>query len=754
MPGTPIIYYGDEIGMGDNVYLGDRNGVRTPMQWSSDRNAGFSRADPARLYFPVILDPVYGYEAINVEAQERTPASLLQWMKRMIALRRQHSVFGRGTIEFIRTDNRKVLTYVRRYEQQTVLCIANLARTVQPVSVPLAPFAGLTPVELLGQTEFPRISEHPYFLTLAPYGFYWFSLQETVVPVTARTAPTPEEHAELPVLFAGVVWDSLLDGGLRGLMERQALLPFLQRQRWFGGKSRAVASVRIADWTTLRSGAHPAFLAIVDVAYRDGGSESYTLPLAMSTGPDADGIEQLSPQAVVARVSGARKGLLYDGLFDNGVCAALLARILAGRDQPTRRGLLHNTSAGSAPDEMPAEALQPVVRLAFEQSNTSIQFGQQLVLKILRRLEQGVNPEVEIGRFLTHTQVRVPALVGDTEYARTGAAPSSLFVLHRYVWNQGSAWDVTIEELGRFFEQALAVEAPPPVLDATSVWLASDREDLPAHVAEYIRAYLATAQIIGRRTGELHLALSAGDGSFTPEALTRSELSQLTAALRRHAIEALRGLRSSLNSVDETRRALALDVLDLESRLQQHFDGLDAVTDPGRRIRIHGDYHLGQLLVTEGDVVILDFEGEPARTLAERRAKASPLRDVAGMLRSFGYAAAIGLGAATMRRPEDRERLEPWARYWEHWVSVVFLRAYRGVIRGASLTPSSDEACETLLRTFEIDKALYELGYELNNRPEWVDVPLAGLLRLLRRPEPPGDRAAAPVRTVRPEADS
>ena len=230
--------------MGDNVYLGDRNGVRTPMQWSSDRNAGFSRCDPGRLYFPVIMDPVYGYEAINVEAQERSPFSLLHWMKRMIALRKQHRVFGRGSIEFIRTDNRKVLTYVRRYDKDVVLCVANLSRTVQPVEVPLAQFADLTPVEMLGQTEFPRITDQPYFLTLAPYGFYWFQLQEVVMPMTARTAPLAEEPSTVPALFAGVVWDSILDGSMRSIIERQALVPFLQRQRWFGGKARPLAAAR------------------------------------------------------------------------------------------------------------------------------------------------------------------------------------------------------------------------------------------------------------------------------------------------------------------------------------------------------------------------------------------------------------------------------------------------------------------------------------------------------------------------------
>jgi maltose alpha-D-glucosyltransferase/alpha-amylase len=736
MPGTPIIYYGDEIGMGDNVYLGDRNGVRTPMQWSSDRNAGFSRADPARLYFPVILDPVYGYEAINVEAQERTPASLLQWMKRMIALRRQNPVFGRGTIEFIRTDNRKVLTYVRRHEQHVVLCVANLARTVQPVWVPLAQFAGRTPVELLGQTEFPRISDQPYFLTLAPYGFYWFSLQETVVPVTARTAPPADEHAEWPVLFAGTVWDSLLDGSMRGLIDRQALLRFLQRQRWFGGKARTIGVMRIADWTTLRRGPHPAFLAVVDISYRDGGFEAYALPLAMATGAEADAIEAQHPQAIVARISGARKGLLFDGLFDDGTCQLLLASIEERRELTMRRGSVHATNLGLSAEDIPAEARLPIVRLTAEQSNTSVKFGQRLVMKIFRRVEPGLNPDVEIGRFLnTRSAARVPQLLGDIDYTRTGSRPASMFLLQRFVGNQGSAWDVTVEELGRFFERAIATQPPSPAGEDAARWVTSDAVDPPTHVIDAIRGYLATAQIIGRRTGELHLTLAdSAESEFAPEPLSRADLSRLAGDLRRHAIEQIRALRVVLPTLDGSRRGLAEDVLDLEPRLQQQFEQLDALVDGGQRIRIHGDYHLGQVLVTEGDVVIIDFEGEPARTLAERRAKASPLRDVAGMVRSFGYAAAVGLGAATLHRAEDRERLAPWASYWEHWVSAVFLRAYRTAVGDAVFVPDSDDARALLLRTFQIDKALYELGYELNNRPEWVHVPLSGLLQLMSQP--------------------
>jgi maltose alpha-D-glucosyltransferase/alpha-amylase len=737
MPGTPIIYYGDEIGMGDNVYLGDRNGVRTPMQWNSDRNAGFSRADPARLYFPVIMDPVYGYEAINVEAQERTPASLLQWMKRMIALRRQHKVFGRGSIEFIRTDNRKVLTYVRRYEDQTILCIANMSRTVQPVNAPLAPFAGLTPVELLGQTEFPRITDQPYFLTLAPYGFYWFDLREVVVPVTARVAPAVEEHAAVPALFAGVVWDSILDGSIRTLIEKQALQPFLQRQRWFGAKARPLASARIVDWATLRRGAHPAFLAIVEAVYKDGGRDRFSLPLAMSSGHEADLLEEQTPGAVLARISGARKGALYDGLFDDGTCSTLLASIQDGRELVMRTGRLRATNLGLTPESAPADALTPIVRGGIDQSNSSVTFGQHLVMKQFRRVEPGPNPDVEIGRFLTeHGFTRMPALVGAIDYVRPDEEPASLTMLQRYVWNQGTGWHVTIEELGRFFERAVAQPPEPVSSEQVQAWIADGRSEPPEQVAQLIVTYMAVADVIGRRTGELHVALASDPDSpaFARERFGQAEREATASVMRGQGDRQLSLLERMLGKLDERGQALASQVLERTDELRMVFEALRTSHDGGWRIRCHGDYHLGQVLVHEGDIAILDFEGEPAKPLAERRAKSSPLRDVAGMIRSFGYAAQTGLAAATVIRPEDTGRLAPSAVFWEAWVGAAFERAYYNAVAPAELLPANVRERDALLHAFVVDKALYELGYELNNRPDWVHIPLDGLLRLLTQP--------------------
>ena len=734
MPGTPILYYGDEIGMGDNVYLGDRNGVRTPMQWSSDRNAGFSQADPARLYAPVIMDAVYGYEAINVDAQERSPFSLLHWMKRMMALRKQHQVFGRGSLEFLRTPNRKVLTYVRRDGSDIVLCVANLARTPQPVEVPLADFAGLTPVEMFGQTEFPRVTDQPYILTLAPYGFYWFQLQEVVTSITARTALVVDEPAAVPALFAGGVWDSILDGSMRSIIERQALAPFLERQRWFGGKARPLAATRFVDWVTLRRGAHPAFLAIVEAEYQDGGRERYLLPLAMSSGADAAAVEHEHPGAVLARITGARKGLLYDGIHDDGTCTLLLAAVQEQRQLPMRGGMLQAKNIGLTPERAPAGSLMPITRTPPDQSNTSIIFGSRLVMKLLRRLEPGINPDVEIGEILTRRKfARVPALLGAVAYAPPDQDPWSVAMLQEFVRNQGNGWQVTIAELARYFDHVTSLPPLRTSHEEAHAWARIGTSPPPAAVVDAIGTYLATAEVLGRRTGELHVEVAAaavGEDAFTPLPYAPDDLRETASALRQHAGDNLGLLERSLGRLDDRRRTLARQVLAHRDEWMHQLDDLPGVKDAGARIRCHGDYHLGQVLITEGDVMIIDFEGEPARPMAERRSRCSPLRDVAGMRRSFSYAALTGLNAATQARPEDLERLAPWAEVWETWVGAAYLRAYRVATRGASFMPSRDEDFDALLQVFLIDKALYELAYELNNRPEWVHIPLAGLLRL------------------------
>jgi len=730
LPGTPIIYYGDEIGMGDNIYLGDRNGVRTPMQWNGDRNAGFSRADPARLFAPPIMDPVYGYQSINVEAQERYPFSLLNWMKRLIATRKQHRVFGRGSLEFVGCPNRKVLAYLRRDERETILIVVNLSRNVQPAELDLHAFQGLLPIEMGGLTEFPRIGDRPYFLTLGAYASYWFTLQHEPMQMTHRASVTNDPNAAileaLPSLLVGADWQNVLDGGTRAVLERQALTPFLQRQRWFASKAREIRRATFSDWTTLRTGRDPSFLTVVSVEYADSWMESYLVPIALLSGEHADRALKQMPGAVLTRITGARKGVMIDGLFDDDTCDRLLNASDRGDELATKRGSVRGWSKGERFDLSPEHRW---VRGGTEQSNSIAFVNDRYALKLFRRIEPSVNPEFEIGRFLAERGFnRTPALVGALEYDRAGLEPGTLAVVQAAVKHQGSGWEFSIDELRRYYERVSAriglLEDPVPPTAA---------KQPPPFFAALEHWYLGTATTLGKRTAELHLTLASGtDPAFAPEPLDRAGLAALADSMRAQAEHALDLLRSRLDTLNDASRVQAEAVLKRRSSLLAEFDRIRRLKSGGMKTRVHGDYHLAQVLRTEEDFMILDFEGEPARSVSERRAKYSPLKDVAGMVRSYSYAAYAALFAFTLHAPDDYPMLESWADTWQHWAADAFLSGYRATIAASplasgALLPSGD-AFDKLLAAYVLEKATYELAYELNNRPEWVRIPLTGLV--------------------------
>jgi maltose alpha-D-glucosyltransferase/alpha-amylase len=735
LPGTPIVYYGDEIGMGDNIYLGDRNGVRTPMQWSGDRNAGFSRADPARLYAPVIMDPVYGYQSINVEAQERYPFSLLNWMKRLIALRKRHRLLGRGALEFLRCSNRKVLAYVRRDEHEALLIVCSLSRHPQPAELDLKEFAGLVPVELIGESEFPRIGELPYFITLGPYGYYVFRLQQTVETVTAR-GPVPDLAAEpsdaMPALLAGVAWDTLLETVLRRYLEREALIPFLRRQRWFGSGAVELKSAHFVDTGLLRAGSHPVFMTVVEAVFEDGTTVRYSVPLATLSGPAAEPILKQTPGAVLARITGARKGLLVDALADEVVSELLLEAVTNERSVTLQHGELRARKAARwLPDR--SDEARPVRRMGVEQSNTSVRFGTRKILKWFRRLEAGAHPELEMAQRLAEAGFeRTPPLAGWFEYAADGQPPSAAGILQGLVHNQGDAWERMLDELGRYMERVTAASVPPPSALVAHHATALIDADVPELVQGTLGVPQSAARTLGRRTAEMHVALSGlSDPSFSSEPLTRSHARWLADRIGRQARDVAALLVSRRETLADPLQPLVTRVAEGVRNIDGKLGALSDIADGGARIRIHGDYHLGQVLWSEGDFYILDFEGEPAKPLEERRAKESPLRDVAGMLRSFGYAAAVASQIATRTNPGAEPLIDAWAAVWETWISAVFLQSYVAAASGRGIIPGNPAELASLLNLFMLDKAFYELRYELNNRPEWVHAPLGAVARLV-----------------------
>jgi maltose alpha-D-glucosyltransferase / alpha-amylase len=728
-PGTPILYYGDEIGMGDNIYLGDRNAVRTPMQWNADRNAGFSTAIPARLYSPVIMDPVWGYEAINVEAQHGDPSSLLNWVRNMIALRKLFRVFGRGTIKFLNPANRKILAYIRQYEGEQILCVANLSRFAQPVDLELASLEGSNPVEMLGYVEFPVIGRHPYRLTLAPYSFLWFELQRRAAPV--ETAIDVTEHTPLNAAYG---WEGLLVGTSRHRLETINLLEFLPKQRWFAGKARKIDSTQLVDWAALNSS--QSALAVVEVQ-SGTASDAYLLPLAFTLDDAGDELQGAAPQSVIASVvSEKRRGLLQDGVFDDQTCATLFSLIENNGELRAQKGRISATRGKAFRDILALSQVPLSIRRgSAEQSNTSILYGDRFILKLFRRLESGLNPDAEIGRYLTeHTTFdRLPPFAGMIEYCPTSDGQSqTLAMLQGFVANEGDGWKWTLEELDRYYENSAPL--PFPETKTTTSTAADLSEGSISQLArDHVGIYLDAAATLGRRTAELHLALASPtpDPAFSPEPFTSEDLQNLLREIRQRAAKVFDMLKERVSQLPDEVVEVAASVLGQRRRILDIFGVLNAGTLQTQRIRIHGDYHLGQVLRVKTDFVILDFEGEPARPLADRRSKQPPLKDVAGMLRSFSYAAYASLLNYTARHPEDVSRLEPWAQLWERSVVSEFLRSYRHSAEGATFCPVETVDFHALLNIFVLDKAMYEVLYELNSRPAWVRIPLMGITALL-----------------------
>jgi maltose alpha-D-glucosyltransferase/alpha-amylase len=746
LPGAPVVYYGDEIGMGDNIYLGGRGGVRTPMQWSADRNAGFSAADFARLYAPPIMDPLFGYQAVNVESQRRDPSSLFHWVRRLIALRKHTPALARGSLQLLEPANRKVLAYVRRDGDDVLLIVANLARSVQPVELDLAAFAGLVPVEMFGRAALPRVGTSPYFLTLGPHAFYWFQLQETVSEVASRLAPVVTEEVEkIPTLEVSRSWESVLGGGSRKELEGSIVPAFLRAQRWFGGKGRRIEGVRVADWGDFPAGESHIFLLFLEVTFTDGNSDLYFLPVGVATGPAVAHMLQSLKSWAIARFHGPDgEALLHDALADDDACTALLDAIASGREFATRSGQVRAfpTAAFAELRGNPAQRL-PVVRGPATSSNSLVFYGRRLLLKLFRRLEVGVNPDFEIGRFLTeeNTFDRIPRAAGAMEYHRPGSGPVTLAVLQALVPNQGDGWRHAVDELGRYYERASGrMSGPDPVVPDHHSLLELAESVPPPGALEVIGAYLHAASTLGRRTAEMHRALAADAPDFAPEPFTPEDADGLRRSIREQARKALAALKENLDQLPEEVASSARHLLEEGPGVLQWLEEESPFRAGATKIRCHGDYHLGQVLRVENDFVILDFEGEPARPVEERRAKQSPLKDVAGMLRSYHYAAYAGLFAFTQNHPEDLGRLEPWAELWFQWVSAAFLRDYRAAAGEAVFLPSDPRQFAALLSAFLLDKAFYELNYELNNRPDWVRIPLRGIFTLLDE----GREAVAP----------
>ncbi|MFH1801174.1 MAG: maltose alpha-D-glucosyltransferase [Candidatus Omnitrophota bacterium] len=741
LPGTPVIYYGDELGMGDNIHLGDRNGVRTPMQWSSDRNAGFSRANPQRLYLPVIIDPEYNYETVNVEAQQSNTHSLLWWMKRLIALRKRFKAFSRGSIEFLTPENGKVLVFIRQYQEERILVVANLSRFVQCAEIDLSAYKGMVPVEMFGHIEFPSIGDLPYFVTMGPHSFYWFTLEH------ARAAQFPlvsQPTTELKKITVKEGWSRVLKGD--GKTQLETLLPdYIKNRRWFGGKARKIKRIQILETITVPCPPEDAFLLFLKVEYTEGESEQYLLPLAYASAQRAAEVKVQFPLSVIASLevktkAGNAEGVLYEAEVERSFTAALFEGIRRRRIFKGVAGDVRSTSTAAFRKMWPSNTVLPEATLMkAEQSNTSVIYGGQLILKLFRRIEEGLNPDLEIGRFITEKTdfKNIPAVMGALEYVKGRNPPMTLGILQSFVTNQGDAWQYTRDALSSYFERVLARPDKFEIkFDTEKSPLELAEGDVSPLATELVNPYLETARLLGKRTAEMHLALATGteDSTFLPEAFTLFYQRSLYQSMRNLGNKVFQVLGKRWKYLPEAVQPQVKTVLDKQQEVLKKFQQLLNRKITALRIRHHGDFHLGQALYTGKDFTIIDFEGEPMRSFQERRSKRSSLRDVAGMLRSFHYAAYSALAQKIAEKivpAKEAQLLEPWACFWYLWVSSAYLRAYLETVKNSALLPKDKEELSILLNIFVLEKAIYELNYELNNRPDWVSIPLKGILKLL-----------------------
>lgn len=733
LPGAPVIYYGNEIGMGDNYYLGDRDGVRTPMQWSPDRNAGFSTANPQQLYLPPIIDPAYHYETINVETQEKSHSSFLWWVRRLISMRKRFKAFGRGSIELLYPDNRKIFAFVREYMDEKILVAVNLSRYAQVARLDLSKFSGFIPEEMFSKNKFIPIKDAPYVLTFAPYSSFLFLLKEEGAGAFAGTAG---EGVELNVSGD---WTAVLEGRGGRRLASEVLPAYVGGCRWYGGKARELQELRIIEAIPIGRANALSLILLMELEYTEGTTEIYSLPVAFAQGEKALDLVKNNPRAVIAKLKTREgEGVLFDGVYSEDFCREILSAVARRRKFKARSGefLAYPGVAYKEAAKGREYLLKPQV-LKGEQSNTSILYGADFFLKIYRHPGEGPNPDMEIIRFLTEKAAfpNIPSFAGGIEYRKPGSEPIVLGMLQSFVQNQGDSWKYYLEILNRYYERALAEASNTEALKGVpqSLFEIAQQGIPPFFKSLLTEVPIELVGLLGKRTAELHLALFSDKETppFAPERFSLLWQKSVFRSMQSLVKKNFSLLKKVLPTLPEDVRSEALQVLEMEKKVMEGQRGIARKKYSGTKIRVHGDYHLGQVLFTGKDFVIIDFEGEPARGLGERRLKKSPLNDVAGMIRSFHYAAYFSLLKEAHVRHEDIPTLEPWADQWYRLMAGAFLKSYLDTVGGSGLIPENREELEIVLSALLLDKAVYELGYELNNRPEWVIVPLRGIRYLL-----------------------
>jgi maltose alpha-D-glucosyltransferase/alpha-amylase len=732
MPGTPVIYYGDEIGMGDNFHLGDRDGVRTPMQWSPDRNAGFSRTNPQQLYLPVILDPQYNYEAVNVETQKRNTSSLLWFMKHLISIRKKYKAFGRGDMRFINVDNPKVLAFTRNYEDETLLIIVNLSKFPQPAEVDLAEFNGFVPVEIFSKNNFPPVKENaPYFFTLGAHSFQWFILE--------KTEQQPVKKEQLPDLSLHT-WDELTESDdVKENLENEILPAYLGKATWFAGKHRVIYNCKIIEHINIPQGENSAFLLLLEVNYKSGLPETYLLPLTFAKEQLADSVLHEYPQAVLAKFKlDHQEGILCDAFYTYPLQQWLFENIAGNENLSLQASNISFTGY----DEIKKyyqkhREMRSRIHIGRYQNNTAITFDNNFFLKVYRKVDTGINPDHEILQYLSiHAKFpHVPEYLGSIEWKfRKGTY--ALAMMERMIENHGDGYSYMMERLNNYIERILAAkkEMLQRIEYKGSLVKPLRFENLPVELQDLMGARTSDqSRLIGVRVGQLHLALSGSKElkDFGPENFSlhyqRSLFSSMLALVR----ETNQNMQRNKMLLPDSEKSIIDNLAGRKNEMISVFKKIYSKKLDVVKTRIHGTLSLGQVLLTGKDVAIHDFGGNPSRSYSEVRLKRSPLSDVASMIRSFCYAGYEGFLTTSHVRKGEIKNLLPYADLWIHYMSGFFLKAYFETVKQTDLIPKADDDLKVMLQYYLLEKALHALNYELINRPEKAIIPLSMIRDIL-----------------------
>jgi maltose alpha-D-glucosyltransferase / alpha-amylase len=722
MPGTPVIYYGDEIGMGDNFYLGDRDGVRTPMQWSPDRNAGFSSANPHSLYLPVIMDPEYNYEAVNVELQRRNTSSLFWYMKHIITVRKKHKAFGRGDMKFINVSNPKVLAFTRTYEDETLLIVVNLSKYSQAAELYLPQYKDYVPVEIFSKNRFPSIKEDaPYFFTLGPHSFQWFELQSTQVHREEGTGLPEWELSSLHDLFTN---------SNKAEFENEVLLPYLQKTNWFIGKGRRIQTISIIENATVPFEISSAHLLLVELNYESGLPETYNLPVTFVKEPLAKSIKESCPQAVIIPLKiGQEQGILCDAFYTPELQHRLFTNLANNVVVKLDRSQVHFTANESLKKHLEKGGIKPRI-LPGNQNNTSITYNHSFFLKMYRKVDLDINPDVEISQYLTEEAgfPFTPAYLGSIEW-RQGKDSIVLGMMQVMVENHGDGRSYMLERLNNYIERILARDKSTPGVEGPAN-LITDPVSYD-QLSQQLQALLGgpaaeLSRLLGTRTALLHMALASdtNDEDFTPEDFSLHYQRSLFSSMQSQVRETYQSLERNFQEFPDE---IKMDLETIRKRKNEILDELKKIYAKklsASKIRIHGNLHLQQILLTGKDVAIHDFGGNPHRNYSERRLKRSPLRDVASMIRSFYYVAHKAFFNTTQVSKKEAHDLLPFAGFWAHYMGSFFLDAYMEKAQDSFFIPQAKEDLDVMLRTYLLEGALHDLNFELNNRPEYIIVPL------------------------------